>query len=256
MNIWHDVSEERISKEKFIGVIEISKGCKNKYELDKETGRLRLDRVLYTATHYPANYGFIPKTYSGDNDPLDVLVLCQETLEPMSLVKCRPIGVVLMIDGGEVDDKALNLLVMQEIALAGTDIGIVQGLVNLHRFGLDVLSVLVVKSLLGNFTNVDFGIEVGGECLVMVSGIAVHNVQIVDFIEVVLCDISGKHTGHTGVETASQNGAKASLLEAFTVGPLPAVFEMSLILRLIVGGIQIDATGLQTSFHNGEILIW
>ena len=159
------------------------------------------------------------------------------------------------LDGGEVDDKALNLLVMQEIALAGTDIGIVQGLVNLHRFGLDVLTVLIVKSLLGDFTNVDFGIEVGGECLVMVSGIAVHDVQIVDFIEVVLCGISGKHAGHTGVETASQNGAKASLLEAFTVGPLPAVFEMSLILGLIVGGIQIVATGLQTGFHDGEVLI-
>ena len=107
MNIWHDISEERITKEKFVGVIEISKGCKNKYELDKETGRLKLDRVLYTATHYPANYGFIPRTYAEDNDPLDVLVLCQEDLVPLTLVDCYPIGVLIMIDGNERDEKII-----------------------------------------------------------------------------------------------------------------------------------------------------
>lgn len=107
MNIWHDISEERISKDKFVGVIEISKGCKNKYELDKETGRLKLDRVLYTATHYPANYGFIPRTYAEDNDPLDVLVLCQEDLIPLTLVDCYPIGVLIMVDGNERDEKII-----------------------------------------------------------------------------------------------------------------------------------------------------
>lgn len=107
MNIWHDISGERISKEKFVGVIEISKGCKNKYELDKETGRLKLDRVLYTATHYPANYGFIPRTYAEDNDPLDVLVLCQEDIVPLTLVDCYPIGVLIMIDGNERDEKII-----------------------------------------------------------------------------------------------------------------------------------------------------
>ena len=107
MNIWHDISEERITKDKFVGVIEISKGCKNKYELDKETGRLKLDRVLYTATHYPANYGFIPRTYAEDNDPLDVLVLCQEDLIPLTLVDCYPIGVLIMIDGNERDEKII-----------------------------------------------------------------------------------------------------------------------------------------------------
>ena len=110
MNIWHDLDSKRVSKDSFIACIEISKGSKKKYELDKETGLIILDRILYTSTHYPANYGFIPKTYSGDNDPLDVLVLCQETLEPMSLVKCRPIGVVLMIDGGEVDEKIIAVV--------------------------------------------------------------------------------------------------------------------------------------------------
>ena len=105
MNVWHDVKEERIQKDDFLAVIEISKGCKNKYELDKETGMLKLDRVLYTATHYPANYGFIPRTYAGDHDPLDVLVLCQENIIPLTLVECYPIGVIKMIDNNECDEK-------------------------------------------------------------------------------------------------------------------------------------------------------
>ena len=80
MNIWHDISPKVITKEKFTAVIEIPKGSKVKYELDKNTGLLRMDRILYTSTHYPANYGFIPRTYAEDGDPLDVLVLCSETL--------------------------------------------------------------------------------------------------------------------------------------------------------------------------------
>lgn len=76
MNIWHDIDSRRITPQAFVACIEIPKGSKKKYELDKETGMLFLDRVLYTSTHYPANYGFIPKTYADDNDPLDVLVLC------------------------------------------------------------------------------------------------------------------------------------------------------------------------------------
>ena len=107
MNIWHDISENRISKDSFIAVIEIMKGGKNKYELDKETGVLILDRVLYTATHYPANYGFIPRTYAEDNDPLDVLVLCQENIDPMTLVECYPIGIITMIDQEEKDEKII-----------------------------------------------------------------------------------------------------------------------------------------------------
>ena len=80
-----------------------------KYELDKETGLLKLDRVLHTSTHYPANYGFIPKTYADDKDPLDVLVLCSEKIEPMSLVRCYPIGVISMVDGGYADDKIIAI---------------------------------------------------------------------------------------------------------------------------------------------------
>jgi len=107
MNIWHDIPPEMITPERFMAVIEIKKGGKNKYELDKQTGMLRLDRVLYTSTHYPANYGFIPRTYGEDGDPLDVLVLCSEAIEPMTLVQCRPIGVFEMHDGDERDEKVI-----------------------------------------------------------------------------------------------------------------------------------------------------
>ena len=109
MNIWHDMREERITPEKFSAVIEIEKGGKNKYELDKETGLLKLDRVLYTSTHYPANYGFIPRTYGDDNDPLDVLILCSEQIEPMTLVRAYPIGVIKMIDNGRSDEKIIAI---------------------------------------------------------------------------------------------------------------------------------------------------
>lgn len=107
MNIWHDLDKKRVTPEKFTAVVEISKGGKNKYELDKETGMLRLDRVLYTSTHYPANYGFIPKTYAEDNDPLDVLVLCQEQILPLTLVECYPIGILEMLDNDESDEKII-----------------------------------------------------------------------------------------------------------------------------------------------------
>lgn len=108
-NIWHDINPKRISPEDFMAVIEIPKGGKNKYEMDKETGMLVLDRVLYTSTHYPANYGFIPRTYAADNDPLDVLVLCQESIVPMTLVRCYPIGVIKMIDDEKVDEKIIAI---------------------------------------------------------------------------------------------------------------------------------------------------
>lgn len=109
MNPWHDFRDERITPEKFIAVIEIPKGSKNKYELDKESGLLILDRILYTSTHYPANYGFIPRTLSEDGDPLDVLVLCQEKLEPLSIIECYPIGMITMIDEDEADEKIVAI---------------------------------------------------------------------------------------------------------------------------------------------------
>lgn len=111
MNIWHDIDNDRISQDEFVACIEIPKGSKKKYELDKETGLIILDRILYTSTHYPANYGFIPRTYSDDKDPLDVLVLCYEAFDPLVLVRCKPIGVVKMIDDEAVDEKIIAVCV-------------------------------------------------------------------------------------------------------------------------------------------------
>ena len=108
-NIWHDIAPKRISPEDFVAVVEIPKGSKKKYELDKETGLIILDRVLYTSTHYPANYGFIPRSYGDDGDPLDVLVLCTEELEPLTLVRCYPIGYISMTDGGKNDEKIIAI---------------------------------------------------------------------------------------------------------------------------------------------------
>ena len=108
-NIWHDMTPSRIKPEDFICVVEISKGSKKKYELDKETGFIILDRILHTSTHYPANYGFIPRTYGDDGDPLDVLLLCSEPLEPLTLVRAYPIGVISMIDNGKNDEKIIAI---------------------------------------------------------------------------------------------------------------------------------------------------
>lgn len=109
MNIWHDINPSRIKPEEFTAVIEIPKGSKTKYELDKETGLLKLDRILYTSTHYPANYGLIPRTYAQDGDPLDVLVLCSQHIYPMTLVQCYPIGVISMVDSGSNDEKVIAI---------------------------------------------------------------------------------------------------------------------------------------------------
>ncbi len=108
-NIWHDIAVARIKPEDFICVVEISKGSKVKYELDKETGLIMMDRILYTSTQYPANYGFIPKTYGDDEDPLDVLLLCSEELAPLTLVRAYPIGVMSMLDNGRNDDKIIAI---------------------------------------------------------------------------------------------------------------------------------------------------
>ena len=108
-NIWHDIDPKRITPEDFIAVIEIPQGSKKKYELDKETGLIILDRVLHTSTHYPANYGFIPRTYGDDGDPLDVLVLCSEAMDPLTLVRAYPIGVIAMLDNGKRDEKIIAI---------------------------------------------------------------------------------------------------------------------------------------------------
>lgn len=109
MNIWHDIARDRIKENDFYAVVEITKGSKMKYELDKETGLLVLDRILYTSTHYPANYGFIPRTLADDGDPMDVLILSSEPLLPLSLVRCYPIGVITMNDNGAMDEKVIAI---------------------------------------------------------------------------------------------------------------------------------------------------
>lgn len=112
MHPWHDCYvDDSVIEKAFPVVIEIPKGSKNKYELDKETGLLRLDRVLYSAVHYPADYGFIPRTYCDDGDPLDVLVLGQEPVYPLTLVDARAIGVMRMRDEKGIDDKIVAVSV-------------------------------------------------------------------------------------------------------------------------------------------------
>ena len=108
---WHDVNPGEHLPREFNAVIEIPMGSSIKYELDKTTGMLRLDRILYSAVYYPANYGFIPQTLAEDDDPLDVLVLCQEPVAPLTLVKARAIGLMTMIDSGKKDHKILAVAV-------------------------------------------------------------------------------------------------------------------------------------------------
>lgn len=107
MHPWHDVELGDDAPERVPVVIEVPKGEKNKYELDKKSGLLRVDRVLFSSVHYPANYGFIPRTYCGDHDPLDVLVLGQESVVPLAIMIAKPIGVMKMTDQGEADDKII-----------------------------------------------------------------------------------------------------------------------------------------------------
>lgn len=108
---WHDVTPGENLPQEFMAVIEIPMGSNVKYELDKQTGLPRMDRVLYSAVHYPANYGFIPQTFADDDDPLDVLVLCQEPVYPRTLVRARAIGLMTMLDGGKKDHKIIAVAI-------------------------------------------------------------------------------------------------------------------------------------------------
>jgi inorganic pyrophosphatase len=106
---WHDVTPGEDIPQEFNSVIEIPSGSSVKYELDKASGLIKLDRVLYSAVYYPANYGFIPQTLAEDDDPLDVLVFCQETVVPLTLIHARTIGLMTMIDGGKKDHKIIAI---------------------------------------------------------------------------------------------------------------------------------------------------
>ena len=116
MHPWHDsYVDEKVIATAFPVVIEIPKGSKNKYELDKETGLLRLDRVLHSAVYYPADYGFIPRTFCDDGDPLDALVLSQEPVYPLTIVEARAIGVMRMRDDKGIDDKILAVSTVDDV---------------------------------------------------------------------------------------------------------------------------------------------
>jgi inorganic pyrophosphatase len=122
MHPWHDVYvDDHLIEKAFPVVIEVPKGSKNKYELDKESGLLRLDRVLYSAVHYPADYGFIPRTYCDDGDPLDALVLSQEPVVPLTVVEARAIGAMRMRDEKGLDDKIIAVSVSDPAFVDYTD---------------------------------------------------------------------------------------------------------------------------------------
>lgn len=107
MHPWHDVSLQDQAPKVVPAVIEIPKGSKTKYELDKPSGLIRVDRILFSSVVYPSNYGFIPRTYCADNDPLDILVLGQEAVVPLAIMRAKPIGVMKMLDQGAEDDKII-----------------------------------------------------------------------------------------------------------------------------------------------------
>jgi inorganic pyrophosphatase len=161
MNPWLDIELPTDPNEPFPVLIEIPRGSRNKYELDKPTGLLRVDRVLYSAVFYPANYGFIPRTYCGDGDPLDVLVLGQEPVVPMCIVAARAIGAMRMRDEKGTDDKIIAVHVNDPAVSHYRDIGELppHQLAELQRFFEDYKTLenksVVVKDFVGPFAALD-----------------------------------------------------------------------------------------------------
>ena len=140
MHPWHDsYVDDALVEAAFPVIIEVPKGSKNKYELDKRSGILKLDRVLYSSVVYPANYGFIPRSYCDDGDPLDVLVLGQEPVAPLTMVFVRPIGVMHMRDQGKADDKVLAVSVHDPLFSHITELAEApqHAMTEIHRFFID-----------------------------------------------------------------------------------------------------------------------
>ncbi len=144
---------------------------------------------------------------------------------------------------------------IHQITLPGADVRVVERLVNLERPRLYPFAIIVVPTFLSDFADVDFRIEIGGKSLVMVTRIAVHNVKVVNFVKMVFGRISGINAADPRVETAAQNGGESRFFEFILIGPLPAVFKVSHIFRLIIGGVEVVDSTLQTGIHDGKVLI-
>ena len=159
------------------------------------------------------------------------------------------------LDAWVVEHKALQFFVVEQIGLARSDVWVGEWLVDFERFCLNPFAILIIESFLGNLANVDFWIEVCGESLVVIACIAIHDVEIVNFVEIMLGSVCRVDARYAWVKTTTKDGSETSLLEAFSVCPLPRVFEVGFVAWFIVGCVEIVHTSFQTSFHDGQILI-
>ena len=159
------------------------------------------------------------------------------------------------LDRREILGQAFQLLMIHQIGFARTHIRVVQRLMDTQRIGFLPFAIFVILTTLGNFTNIDFRIEIGRKSLVMVTGIAIDNIQILDLIEMMFGCISCINTRYSRIKSTTQDGRQASLFETLFVGPLPAILVFSLIQRLIIGRIQIADTIFQTRIHDMQVLI-
>ena len=169
MHPWHDIPvDPAVIETRLPVVIEIPAGSKNKYELDKPTGILKLDRVLYSSVHYPANYGFIPRSYCDDGDPLDVLVLGQEPVVPLTMMFVRPIGVMHMRDQGKADDKILAVNTVDPVVshIQELDDAPPHSMTEIRRFFLDYKVLEEKEVVVDPFQGRERAIEVIRQALV------------------------------------------------------------------------------------------
>ena len=186
--------------------------------------------------------------YAGHTDILDDTQVCE-----VFLAKRHPEACTL--DGGEILHQRLQFFVIKQVGVAWTDVRISQVFVDFQRLGCHPFSVFIIAAVLCNLTDVDFRIEVGGECFMMISGITVYDVQILYFVKMMFGGVCRIYAAYSRVETAAEDGGQSGIFEAFLIGPLPTVFKVGNIFRLIIGGIQIVDSALQASLHDGEVLV-